>query len=176
MRECLNRLARAQCYLGCAAAHKGPRVLGWRCQICLALRASIPSQAALAAETNWFRSTSSAGFATAVSRREHPAHAAEYSHKIGRAIRCKSLQALQQRRDGHEGSSDYEGPGPGETDNRCDCEITDDVVDLPTKPRTGRPISRTQRDDHEHDYGGHAEKFCHEFDCHSVRSIVSGCR
>jgi hypothetical protein len=28
------------------------------------------------------------------SRRQRPAYAAEYSHKIGRAIRCKSLQAF----------------------------------------------------------------------------------
>lgn len=39
-------------------------------------------------------------------RRQRPACAAECSKKIGRAIRRQSLQGLQQRRNGHEGSPD----------------------------------------------------------------------
>jgi hypothetical protein len=44
-------------------------------------------------------------------RRQRPAGTADCSLKIGRAILCKSLQALQHRSDGHEGWPDHEGRG-----------------------------------------------------------------
>jgi hypothetical protein len=79
------------------------------------------------------------------------------------------LQALQERRDGHEGSPDHERPGPSDADNRRDYEIAEEVVDLPTERRAGRPIAGTQRRNHEQDYGGDAANFCHQFYCHSVQ-------
>ena len=74
-------------------------------------------------------------------RRQRPAGTADCSLKIGRAIRCKSLQALQQRRDGHEGWPYHERSGPSETDNRRDHEIADEVVYLPTEFRAGRQLA-----------------------------------
>ena len=55
------------------------------------------------------------------SRRQHPACAVECSLKIGRAIRCQSLQALQQLRDGHKGCPDHQRPGPGEAEHQREC-------------------------------------------------------
>jgi hypothetical protein len=102
--------------------------------------------------------------------RQRPACAAQCSHKIGRAIRCKSLQALQQRREGHEGSPDHKRPGPSKTDKQRNREPAEEMVELPTELCARRPIGGAQRGEHDQHHGGHAAKFCHGFDCHSVRS------
>jgi hypothetical protein len=44
------------------------------------------------------------------SRRQHTGCAVQGRKKIGMEIRWNSLQGLQQRREGHEGSSDHERP------------------------------------------------------------------
>src|SRR5262245_57910409 len=75
------------------------------------------------------------------------------------AVRCQSLQPLQQRPTGHESSSDHERPGPSKAEHPRDHEIADEVVDLPTEPSAGLPIGGAQGDHHEHDYDGHAENF-----------------
>ena len=56
------------------------------------------------------------------------------------AIRCQTLQALQQRRGGHEGHPEHERPGPSEADNRRSHEIAEEVLDLPTERRARLPI------------------------------------
>lgn len=81
------------------------------------------------------------------------------------------MHGLQQRRNGHEGSPDHERPGSSDADKRRDREIAEEVVDLPTERRAGRPIGGTQRGNHKQGYDDHAANFCHQFDCHSVRFI-----
>ena len=72
--------------------------------------------------------------------RQRPACAAECSQKIGRSIRCQSLQAFQQRPAGHESSPDHKRAGPSKAEHRRDREIAEEVLDLPTEPRAGLPF------------------------------------
>jgi hypothetical protein len=84
----------------------------------------------------------------------------------------KACRPSKQRREGHESSPDHDRPGPSEADKQRDGEIAGEVVELPTERRAGRPIGGAQRDEHDQDHGGYAAKFCHGFDCHSVKSIA----
>ena len=93
------------------------------------------------------------------SRRQRPTCTVDCSHKIGRAIRRQSLQALQQRRDGHEDSPDDERLGPSEADKRRNREIADEVVEPPNRAPCGVPILRAQGNNHEQDHDGHAANF-----------------
>jgi hypothetical protein len=71
------------------------------------------------------------------------------------------------------GYPDHDRPGPSEAGKQRDREIAGEVVELPTERRAGRPIGGAQRDEHDQNHGCNAAKFCHGFDCHSVRSICS---
>jgi hypothetical protein len=53
------------------------------------------------------------------------------------AIGCNSLQGLQQRCEGHEGSSDHERPGPREAEHQGENEIANEVVDSQPSPERG---------------------------------------
>jgi hypothetical protein len=64
-------------------------------------------------------------------------------------IRCKNLQALQQRPTGHEGAPDYDRTGPSEAEKTGKREIAKEVIELETKPRAGCPIAGAEGDDHE---------------------------
>ena len=88
--------------------------------------------------------------------RERPARTAECRDKIRRAIRCESLQAFQQHGEDHERSPNQERAEPSEADQRADCEIADEVVDLPTQPRAGGPIGGSQRSAREQDHSSYA--------------------
>src|SRR5215472_9824046 len=46
------------------------------------------------------------------------------------------------------------------------------MVDLPTERRAELPIGGAQRGDRNQNNGGHTAKFCDEFDCQSVKSII----
>ena len=75
-------------------------------------------------------------------------------------IRCESLQALEQRRDGREDSADHERSGPSDTEKQRDSEIANEVVELPTEVRAGCPFFRPEGSDHKQDQDGHATRFC----------------
>jgi hypothetical protein len=62
-------------------------------------------------------------------------------------IRCKNLQALQERPTDHESAPDYDRTGPGEADKRGKREIAKEVIELETKPRARCPIARAESDD-----------------------------
>jgi hypothetical protein len=70
------------------------------------------------------------------------------------------LQPLEQRRDSHEDSADHERPGPGETEEQSDSEIANEVVELPTEVRAGRPFFWPEGSDHKQNYDRHATSFC----------------
>jgi len=74
-------------------------------------------------------------------------------------IRCKSLQALEQCRDDHKGSPDHERPRPSETEKHRESEIANEVVELPTEVRAGRPLFRPEGRDDEQDHDRHAASF-----------------
>ena len=75
------------------------------------------------------------------------------------AVRCQSLQGLQQRPTGRESSSDHERPGPSKAKHRRDREIAEEVVDLPTEPRAGLPVGGAQGDHREQDHDGTLQNF-----------------
>ena len=75
-------------------------------------------------------------------------------------IRRKGLQAFKQRRYCREDSPDDERPRPSQTEKQRDSQIANEVVELPTETRAGRPLFRPQSSDHEQDHDGHATSFC----------------
>ena len=79
--------------------------------------------------------------------------------KIGMAIRRKSLQALQQHREGHEGSPDHERPWPSEAEHQREREIANEVVDLPTESRAWYPFRGAKGGKYEQHQDGHAANF-----------------
>jgi hypothetical protein len=83
------------------------------------------------------------------------------------AIRCKSLQGLQQHRGGHEGSPDHERPRPSEAEHQRETEIAGDMVDLPTETRTILPFRRAKGAEYEQqDQDGHVANSCRRFKRH----------
>jgi hypothetical protein len=92
-------------------------------------------------------------------RRHRPASADQCSMKVGMAIRRKSLQALQQHREGHETSPDHERTWPSEAEHQREREIADEVVDPPTESRARYPLGGAKGGKYEQDQDGHAAKF-----------------
>jgi hypothetical protein len=105
--------------------------------------------------------------------RQHSACAVHCSVKIGHAIRRKSLQALQQHRESRDGSPDHERPRPSEADHQREREIANDVVNLPTEPRTELQFRGAKGGKYEQqDQDGHAANFCHRFNRHFVQRLL----
>ena len=101
------------------------------------------------------------------SARQRPTYAVECSLQIAMAIRCKSLQGLQQHRGGHEGSPDHERPRPSEAEHQRETEIADDMVDLPTETRAILPFRRAKGAEYEQqDQDGHVANSCRRFKRH----------
>src|SRR5262249_37068230 len=55
---------------------------------------------------------------------------------------------------------DQEWPRPGETEKQRDCEIANDVIELPTEFAARYPFGRPESSDHKQDHDGNATSFC----------------
>jgi hypothetical protein len=88
------------------------------------------------------------------------------------AIRRKSLQSLEQHREGHDGSPDRERPRPSEAEHESEREIANDVVDLPTESRAGYQFRGTKGGKYEQqDQDGRAADLYDRFGRHFVVSM-----
>jgi hypothetical protein len=76
------------------------------------------------------------------SPRQDPRRAVHGREIIGRAIRHKRLQALQQHRECHKYSPDEEWPRPSEAAHRCDYKVAREVVEFPAQSRPWLPSCR----------------------------------
>ena len=75
------------------------------------------------------------------------------------------------------GSTDHEWSLPSETEQRCEKELVDEVIELKAKSPAWCPLRGSQGENHDGDQSGHAASFQHQSDRHFVgHPLVKGDR
>jgi hypothetical protein len=69
------------------------------------------------------------------------------------------LHALQQHREGHEGSPDHERSRPSEAEDEGEREIANEVIDSPTESRAWYPVGGAKGGKYQQEQDGYAANF-----------------